>query len=158
MGRWLALRFVALPSPGIRRNFHSKAHLDVVQCPHEAASVNRSLRLVIGFTAATFIFGLLWFGLSMEVHQKFPARANIVFVKVLDRENIELKIWERGAGETSASGTCSTGAAILSAFRGETGRRVSVHTEGGITEITWREDDEMLILGRADFVFDGEYP
>lgn len=96
-------------------------------------------------------------GRKMEVHEKFPARANIVFVKVLDRENIELKIWERGAGETSASGTCSSGAAILSAFRGETGRKVSVHTEGGITEITWRDDDEMLILGRADFVFSGEW-
>ncbi|MBX7170584.1 MAG: diaminopimelate epimerase [Pyrinomonadaceae bacterium] len=96
-------------------------------------------------------------GRKMEVHEKFPARANIVFVKVLDRENIELKIWERGAGETSASGTCSSGAAILSAFRGETGRQVSVHTEGGITEITWRDDDEMLILGRADFVFSGEW-
>lgn len=96
-------------------------------------------------------------GRKMEVHEKFPQKANIVFVKVLDRENIELRIWERGAGETSASGTCSSGAAILSAFRGETDRQVSVHTEGGITEITWRKDDEMLILGRADFVFNGEW-
>ncbi len=96
-------------------------------------------------------------GRKMEVHEKFPARANIVFVKILDRKNIELKIWERGAGETSASGTCSSGAAILTAFRGETERKVSVHTTGGITEITWRDDDEMLILGRADFVFSGEW-
>ncbi len=96
-------------------------------------------------------------GRKMERHEKFPERANIVFVKVLDQANIELKIWERGAGETSASGTCSSGAAVLSAFTGKTGREVSVHTEGGTTEITWREDDEMLILGRADFVFCGEY-
>lgn len=96
-------------------------------------------------------------GRKMEVHEKFPQKANIVFVKILDRENIELKIWERGAGETSASGTCSSGAAILSAFRGETDRQVSVHTEGGITKINWRDDGEMLILGRADFVFDGEW-
>jgi len=93
----------------------------------------------------------------MERHAQFPDRANIVFVKVLDRENIELKIWERGAGETSASGTCSSGAGVLSAFTGKTERRVSVHTEGGVTEITWRDDDEMMILGRADFVFCGEY-
>jgi diaminopimelate epimerase len=96
-------------------------------------------------------------GRKMERHARFPDRANIVFVRILDRENIELKIWERGAGETSASGTCSSGAAVLSALTGRTGRRVSVHTEGGITEITWRDDDEMLILGRADFVFCGEY-
>lgn len=96
-------------------------------------------------------------GRKMERHEKFPERANIVFVRVLDRENIELKIWERGAGETSASGTCSSGAAVLSAFTGKTGRKVSVHTEGGVTEITWRDDGEMMILGRADLVFCGEY-
>jgi diaminopimelate epimerase len=96
-------------------------------------------------------------GRKMERHEKFPERANIVFVKVLDRENIELKIWERGAGETSASGTCSSGAAVLSALTGKTDRKVSVHTEGGVTEITWRDDDEIMILGRADFVFCGEY-
>jgi diaminopimelate epimerase len=96
-------------------------------------------------------------GRKMERAHEFPERANIVFVKILDRENIELRIWERGAGETSASGTCSSGAAILSAFTGRTGRRVSVHTPGGITEITWRDDDEMMILGRADIVFCGEY-
>ena len=96
-------------------------------------------------------------GRKMERHALFPERANIVFVRVLDRENIELRIWERGAGETSASGTCSSGAAVLAAFTGKTGRRVSVRTAGGITEITWRDDNEILILGRADIVFCGEY-
>jgi diaminopimelate epimerase len=96
-------------------------------------------------------------GRKMERHAQFPERANIVFVKILDRENIELRIWERGAGETSASGTCSSGAAVLSAFTGKTERRVAVQTTGGITEITWRDDGEMMILGRADFVFCGEY-
>lgn len=104
-----------------------------------------------------FYFDWREVGRKMERHAQFPERANIVFVKVLDRENIELKIWERGAGETSASGTCSSGAGVLSAFTGKTGRKVYVHTEGGITEITWRDDDEMLILGRADLVFCGEY-
>lgn len=111
--------------------------------------------------ACTFVddFSFDWreVGRKMERHAAFPERANIVFVKVLDAANIELKIWERGAGETSASGTCSSGAAVLSAFTGKTGRKVSVHTEGGVTEITWRDDDEMMILGRADFVFCGEY-
>jgi diaminopimelate epimerase len=111
--------------------------------------------------ACTFVedFNFDWreVGRKMERHARFPERANIVFVKVLDNANIELKIWERGAGETSASGTCSSGAGVLSALTGKTGRRVSVHTEGGVTEITWRDDDEMLILGRADYVFCGEY-
>lgn len=97
-------------------------------------------------------------GKALEVHEAFPERANIVFVKILDRENIELRIWERGAGETSSSGTCSSGAAILSASTGKTGRRVSVHTEGGTTEVLWRDDDEILITGLAELVYSGEWP
>lgn len=97
-------------------------------------------------------------GKELEVHQAFPERANIVFVKVLDRANIELRIWERGAGETSASGTCASGAAALSAFTGRTDRSVSVLTEGGTTEVVWREDDEILLTGRADLAYCGEWP
>jgi diaminopimelate epimerase len=97
-------------------------------------------------------------GREMEKHGAFPERANVVFVKVLDRENIELRIWERGAGETSASGTCASGAAVLSAFTGRTERTVSVLTEGGTTEVYWRNDDEILLTGRADLVYCGEWP
>lgn len=104
-----------------------------------------------------FEFNWREIGRSLETHAVFPQRANIVFVRKIDRENIELRIWERGAGETSASGTCSSGAAVLTAFRGETDRRVNVHTEGGTTVVTWRDDDEITILGRADFVFSGTW-
>jgi len=87
----------------------------------------------------------------------FPERTNVVFVKVIDEKNIEIKIWERGAGETASSGTCSIAAAVASAFTGKTERKVSVHAEGGTTEAFWREDDEMLITGRADLAFCGEW-
>jgi len=87
----------------------------------------------------------------------FPERTNVVFVKVVDKENIEIRIWERGAGETSSSGTCSIAAAVASAFTGKTDRKVSVHAQGGTTEAVWREDDEMLITGRADLTFCGEW-
>ncbi len=96
-------------------------------------------------------------GKALEIHAFFPERSNIAFVKVLDRENIELRIWERGAGETSSSGTCVSGSAVLAASTGRTGRKVSVHTTGGITEVLWRDDDEILITGRADLVFRGEW-
>jgi len=112
--------------------------------------------------ACTFVdeFDLNWrlLGRMLEVHDAFPERANIVFVKVLDRESIELRIWERGAGETSASGTCASAAAVLSAFTGKTERAVSVHTEGGVTEVFWRPDGEILLTGRADHVYCGEWP
>ncbi|PYS98704.1 MAG: diaminopimelate epimerase [Acidobacteria bacterium] len=106
-----------------------------------------------------FDFDWRHYGRIMETHQEFPQRANIVFVRVIDDANIELRIWERGAGETSASGTCSSGAAVLSAFTGKTGRRVSVTSRGGVTEVDWRdEDDEILLTGRAELSYCGEWP
>ena len=98
------------------------------------------------------------YGKALEVHEAFPEKANIVFVKVIDRENIEIKIWERAAGETSSSGTCSTGAAILAAFTDRTSRSVSVHAEGGMTKVVWRQDNEMVITGRADLAYSGHWP
>lgn len=96
-------------------------------------------------------------GRKMEVHSVFPEKANIVFVKILDAENIEIRIWERAAGETSSSGTCSSGAAVLSAFTSRTGRNVNVHAEGGTTRVWWREDGEIIINGRADLAFSGQW-
>ena len=86
----------------------------------------------------------------------FPERTNVVFVKTIDRKNIEIRIWERGAGETSSSGTCSIAAAVASASTEKTERKTSVHAPGGTTETLWREDGEMLITGRADLAFCGE--
>ena len=96
-------------------------------------------------------------GAGIETHEHFPERTNVVFVKIIDKQNIKIRIWERGAGETSSSGTCSIAAAVASAFTGKTDREVAVHAEGGTTNTVWREDDEMLITGRADFVYSGEW-
>lgn len=112
--------------------------------------------------AAIFMdgFDLDWrqIGREMENNEVFPERTNVVFVAVRDRENIEVRIWERGAGETAASGTCSAGAAVLSALQGKTGREVNVHSPGGTTRVLWRDDDEMVLTGRADLVYCGEWP
>jgi diaminopimelate epimerase len=97
-------------------------------------------------------------GRGLEVHEAFPERANIVFVKVLSSESIEIKIWERGAGETAASGTCSSGAAVLSAYTNRTERDVRVISEGGVTTVKWRNDDEIVLTGSADFIYSGEWP
>ena len=96
-------------------------------------------------------------GSRIEVAPIFPDRTNVVFVKVIDKENVEIRIWERGAGETSSSGTCSIAAAVASAVNNKTGRKVSVRAIGGTTEALWREDGEMMITGRADLAFCGEY-
>lgn len=97
-------------------------------------------------------------GKSLEVHPMFPERTNAVFARVVDGSNVEIRIWERGAAETSSSGTCSIAAAVAAAVTGRAGRKVSVHAAGGTTETEWRESDgEMLLTGRADFVCRGEY-
>jgi diaminopimelate epimerase len=97
-------------------------------------------------------------GSLIEVHPAFPEKTNVEFVRVVDRRNIEIRIWERGVGETLSSGTCSCGAAIASISNGFTDRRVSVQTEGGTIEVEWREsDDEIVMTGRADVIYRGEW-
>ncbi len=94
-------------------------------------------------------------GRTLECHPIFPEKANIVFVKVIDRSRIEVRIWERAAGETSSSGTCCSAAAVLSAFTLRTDRTVDVQAVGGVTKVVWREDDTIVINGRADLAFSG---
>lgn len=97
-------------------------------------------------------------GRALETHQQFPERANVVFVRVRDRNRIEVRLWERGVGETFSSGTCSCAAAVASCLNNLTERRVSVETPGGVIEVEWRESDgEVLMTGRADVVYSGDW-
>lgn len=96
-------------------------------------------------------------GRALESHTQFPERTNVVFVRVIDRRNIELRIWERGVGETSASGTCSCAGMVAAVINGRTERHVSVEMPGGRVEIEWREDGEVVLTGRADIAYSGEW-
>lgn len=93
-------------------------------------------------------------GAQYEHHPLFPERTNVEFVQVLSPDAIRLRIWERGTGITLASGSCSCAAAVASARRGLTGRRVAVHVDGGRLEIDWREDG-VWMTGPTAHVFDG---
>jgi diaminopimelate epimerase len=96
-------------------------------------------------------------GKALEYHPQFPDRANVVFVRVVDRKLIELRIWERGVGETTASGTCSCGGAVAAMVNDRTDRAVRVVMEGGEVDITWREDNQVVITGSAEVVYSGEW-
>ncbi len=101
-----------------------------------------------------------WHGLGrlIESHPRFPERTNVEFVRVLSRERIEARIWERGAGETLSSGTGSSAAAVASCLNGLTDRRVTVETVGGRLEVEWRESDgEVVLTGEAQAVYRGEW-
>ena len=96
-------------------------------------------------------------GRTLETHHQFPDRTNVVFIRVDNRQTISLRIWERGVGETTASGTCSCAAAVAAMVKDETERRVTVLMEGGEAVIRWREDGEVVITGAAEIVYSGEW-
>ncbi|MBA3767394.1 MAG: diaminopimelate epimerase [Acidobacteria bacterium] len=96
-------------------------------------------------------------GRAIETHQRFPEKTNVTFIRVLDRDSIELRIWERGVGETFSSGTCSCAAVVASIVNGLTERRVRVETPGGRIAVDWREDGEVVLTGRADTVYSGQW-
>ena len=96
-------------------------------------------------------------GRTIESHSSFPERTNVEFVRVLDRRNIEARVWERGAGETLSSGTGACAAAVASMIGGHTDRHVRVSMPGGLLEVLWREDGEVLLTGTAEVVYRAEW-
>jgi diaminopimelate epimerase len=94
-------------------------------------------------------------GKAIEVHEQFPDRTNVVFVKPVQRDFIELRIWERGVGETTASGTCSCAGAVAAMVNDRADRDVRVLMEGGEVRIKWRADGEVVITGTAEVVYSG---
>jgi diaminopimelate epimerase len=96
-------------------------------------------------------------GRLIESHTRFPERTNVEFVRVRSPEQIEVRIWERGVGETLSSGTGSSAAAVAACLTGRTGRRVEVETPGGRLEVEWREDGEVVLTGEAQVVYRGEW-
>ncbi|MFN2530240.1 MAG: diaminopimelate epimerase [Pyrinomonadaceae bacterium] len=96
-------------------------------------------------------------GAAIETHNQFPDRTNVVFVRVPDRRTVELRIWERGVGETTASGTCSCAGAVAAMINGRTDRQVTAVMPGGQVQITWRDDDEVVITGSAEVVYSAEW-
>ena len=99
-------------------------------------------------------------GRTIETHRQFPDRTNVVFVRVEDRTVIEVRIWERGVGETEASGSCSCAAAVAAMVKGETESAVTVMMPGGRAQIQWRSEadgGEVVITGTAEVIYRGDW-
>jgi len=96
-------------------------------------------------------------GPELETHPAFPRKTNVEFVQVLDGETVRMRVWERGAGITSACGTgaCATAAACV--LNGKTGLRVTVKLDGGDLLIEWPERKNIFMTGPAREVFTGDY-
>lgn len=97
-------------------------------------------------------------GPYFETHERFPKRTNTEFVKVIDKNHVQMRVWERGTGETLACGTGCCAAAAACILNGLTFETVTVKLLGGELEITWdREADRIYMTGPATTVFTGEY-
>ena len=95
-------------------------------------------------------------GPEMEKHAMFPERANIEFAQVTSPHEVQMRVWERGSGETLACGTGACACAVASVLTGKTDRDVTVHLRGGDLHIFWDPDtDDVYMEGPAAFVFDG---
>ena len=96
-------------------------------------------------------------GPCFERHERFPNRINTEFVRVIDREHVEMRVWERGAGETLACGTGCCAVVTACVLNGLTDRKVTVHVRGGDILIEWDEkEDTIYMTGPAVTVFEGE--
>lgn len=97
-------------------------------------------------------------GPKFENHERFPNRVNTEFVKVLDRHTAQMRVWERGSGETLACGTGACAVAVACILGGYTEDEVTVRLLGGDLLIQWdRKENKIYMTGPAEVVFDGEW-
>jgi diaminopimelate epimerase len=95
------------------------------------------------------------YGPMIENHHLFPRRTNVEFIEILNKKEIKMRVWERGAGETMACGTGASASAVASILKELTEREVTVHLLGGDLSLEWAIDDHVYMTGPATTVFEG---
>jgi len=108
------------------------------------------------FFVDNFDFEWQAFGARVERHPRFPNRTNVSFVRVIDRHTLEVRFFERGAGETMSSGTGSTGAGAAAMARGLVETPVRVLTPAGPLELRW-ESQSIFLAGPAELIGTGQF-
>ena len=97
-------------------------------------------------------------GPMIEHHPLFPRRTNVEFVRVIDRGILQMRVWERGAGETLACGTGACASLVAAVLAGLADRTVQMKLSGGNLQLQWSaEDNHVYQTGPAAFVYDGEW-
>jgi diaminopimelate epimerase len=96
------------------------------------------------------------YGREIENHPSFPEKTNVEFIQIIDRLQMNMRVWERGAGETLACGTGACAAMVAANLNGKSARKVKMHLNGGTLDIEWRESDNHVYkTGQANSVFKG---
>jgi diaminopimelate epimerase len=109
-------------------------------------------------SAAVAGFPLSEIGPKVENHPLFPQRTNFEVARVLSRNEIEARVWERGVGETLACGSGACAIAVAAQLLGFTGNRVDIMLDGGSLTVSWDGVGEILLSGPVEEVFTGEWP
>ncbi|MBF0343887.1 MAG: diaminopimelate epimerase [Nitrospirae bacterium] len=100
-------------------------------------------------------FPVTEYGPLIENHKLFPKRTNVEFIEVVNRGEVKVRVWERGAGETLACGTGACAVAVITSIKGLTERSVAIHLRGGQLHIDWGADSHVYMTGPATKVFAG---
>ena len=109
------------------------------------------------FVDDTASFPVNEIGPYFENHEKFPNRTNTEFVQVVDRNHINMRVYERGTGETLACGTGCCASVVACILNGLTDENVYVNVLGGVVQVEWdRAENIVYMTGPAVTVFDGE--
>ena len=111
---------------------------------------------VVIFVGKIEEFNVQKYGKIIESNEMFPEKANVEFVRVIDRGHIKIRVWERGVGETYACGTGACAALAVCAYKGYTRRFATVNLKGGDLFVNWSlQDNQIYMTGIATKVFDG---
>jgi len=129
--------------------------LEVAGRPYRVTCVSMGNPHCVVFVDDVAALPLAEIGPRFEHHPFFPRRVNTEFIRATGRERLDMRVWERGAGETQACGTGACAAAVAAARTGRTERRVTVALPGGELAIDWRTDDHVYMTGDAVEVFEG---
>lgn len=133
------------------------ARLDVCGKDYEVTCVSMGNPHVITYVDDEKAIEIEKIGPCFENHEAFPERTNAEFIRVADRNNIYMRVWERGTGETLACGTGACASAVASIINGYCDDEVTVHLLGGCLDIKWdREKNVVYMTGPATTVFTGE--
>ncbi len=100
-------------------------------------------------------FPVSFYGPLIENHPIFPKRTNVEFIEVVNPQEVKMRVWERGSGETMACGTGASAAAVATNIKGLTERSVTVHLLEGALLVEWAEDYHVYMTGPALQVFEG---
>ncbi len=110
----------------------------------------------ITYVEATEDFPVDYYGPEIEVHPLFPKKTNVEFVQVINRKEINMRVWERGSGETLACGTGACATLVACVLNERTDREAILHLLGGDLQIKWdSETNHVFMTGPAETVFNG---